>query len=343
MAAELRQLYDRGTAFFTKESIRDLGSQLQVINARLKDEGHCDAKAEVLITDVNGTRVRKSIPMRPPPYSAPPFPAPAWAETSSSDPGQEKEEADVVEAGAAPRDSEVTIEHFIYYQSYQALLIHGGTRAVVPALDYRLRDRTTRELVPRYASLPLDDVRGRLAAEMRALGAEGGCWAQLRATLRAAAPRMPAVTKIVAFAMGTISLRDHPNRSYTRSLQQHALVLAIRSILDEEREEGRGGLACFAQDPEYSEVDKAVLREHGITVLEDPQGFLDVDEGSVVLSFSPNVPVKQIVADIARPAMIMWEPPHGAEEWKKHKCIRWINGIQEDRLPKTLEESEAST
>ncbi|CAK7218523.1 hypothetical protein SCUCBS95973_003517 [Sporothrix curviconia] len=63
---------------------------------------------------------------------------------------------------------------------------------------------------------------------------------------------------------------------------------------------------CFAQDPAYDAADRAVLAMEGISVLEDPYGFLAVDETSVVISVAPSVPVRQIVADIARPAAMIW-------------------------------------
>ncbi|CAK7202955.1 hypothetical protein SEUCBS139899_005682 [Sporothrix eucalyptigena] len=63
---------------------------------------------------------------------------------------------------------------------------------------------------------------------------------------------------------------------------------------------------CFAQDPAYDAADRTVLAMEGISVLEDPYGFLAVDETSVVISVAPSVPVRQIVADIARPAAMIW-------------------------------------
>ncbi|KAJ7869313.1 hypothetical protein B0H14DRAFT_3132371, partial [Mycena olivaceomarginata] len=33
-------------------------------------------------------------------------------------------------------------------------------------------------------------------------------------------------------------------------------------------------IQCFAQDPIYSDMDKQLLGKHGITVLDDPRGFL---------------------------------------------------------------------
>ncbi|KAK3904685.1 hypothetical protein C8A05DRAFT_31504 [Staphylotrichum tortipilum] len=64
---------------------------------------------------------------------------------------------------------------------------------------------------------------------------------------------------------------------------------------------------CYAQDPVYEDVDHEVLGELGMTVLEHPRGFLEVDEAAVVFSLAPNVAVRQVVADIARPAVMVWE------------------------------------
>jgi hypothetical protein len=71
-------------------------------------------------------------------------------------------------------------------------------------------------------------------------------------------------------------------------------------------ERKNGILNCYAQDPDYTEIDKLVLKEHGITTLEDPRGFLEIESSTVVISICADVPVKQIVADIARPAIMIW-------------------------------------
>ena len=65
-------------------------------------------------------------------------------------------------------------------------------------------------------------------------------------------------------------------------------------------------IRCYAQDPIYTSIDKQVLRDVGITVVDNPKGFLEVDEASVVFCSYPNIPIRQVVADIARPALIIW-------------------------------------
>jgi hypothetical protein len=54
-------------------------------------------------------------------------------------------------------------------------------------------------------------------------------------------------------------------------------------------------------------VDKAVLEEVVIHVLDDPLGFLKVDDSNIVIFFAPSLPVRQIVADTALPAIIIWD------------------------------------
>lgn len=64
---------------------------------------------------------------------------------------------------------------------------------------------------------------------------------------------------------------------------------------------------CFAQDPTHTEMDAQILLEHGITVVDDPRVFLKVDESSAVIALAQDIPVKEIIADIARPALIIWD------------------------------------
>lgn len=70
---------------------------------------------------------------------------------------------------------------------------------------------------------------------------------------------------------------------------------------------GHGPIQCYAQAPVYTEADKQVLAHEGITVLDDPKGFLELDEQTAVFSVGPQVPVRQITADLTRPAMMVWQ------------------------------------
>lgn len=58
--------------------------------------------------------------------------------------------------------------------------------------------------------------------------------------------------------------------------------------------------------PPYTDTYSQVLQLLGITVLDDPRAFLQVDDYTVVLSLSPDIPVRQIITDIARPVILLW-------------------------------------
>ncbi|KIX03742.1 uncharacterized protein Z518_07295 [Rhinocladiella mackenziei CBS 650.93] len=111
------------------------------------------------------------------------------------------------------------------------------------------------------------------------------------------------VNKIIAFACGPMAFSDQAPWAI-RSAYQHALVITLRDILSELQGHPIG---CYAQDPGYTDIDRDVLENSAITILDDPQGFLEVDDSTVVLSFGADIPVRQIIADIARPAMMIWD------------------------------------
>ncbi|KAI0108468.1 hypothetical protein F4814DRAFT_59253 [Daldinia grandis] len=146
---------------------------------------------------------------------------------------------------------------------------------------------------------------------------------QLKKLLKSKRAQLSNVKKIVVFALGT--LLTNGSRVSTSSMVQHALVLGLQQMLSKARagdnrisgifqtikgswsknDAAKPLIPCFAQDPAYLPRDKTVLSEAGITVIEDPWGFLEVDHTSIVVSIDPNIPVRQIIADIARPVAII--------------------------------------
>jgi hypothetical protein len=104
------------------------------------------------------------------------------------------------------------------------------------------------------------------------------------------------IRKIVAFACGSIA--QNKECLATISLYQHCLILSLKQLLE---------IDCFVQDPAYSEIDRRVFSDLSITHLHDPQGFLEVDEFTIVVSICPNVPVRNIVSDITQPAVMIWD------------------------------------
>lgn len=113
------------------------------------------------------------------------------------------------------------------------------------------------------------------------------------------------VSRLVGFALGDITAEDLEGRAPVRSAMQHAFLLTLQDILRERQHVSQ--LPCYAQDIAYNETDKTILAESGCTVLDDPQGFVEVDDESVVVSLYPNCPVKEIIHDLAKPAVIIWD------------------------------------
>ncbi|KAK4034798.1 hypothetical protein C8A01DRAFT_18456 [Parachaetomium inaequale] len=126
-------------------------------------------------------------------------------------------------------------------------------------------------------------------------------------SILAATGVLPSINNVVALACGSIT-RLVDDLDSRRSVSQHALVLAVRDFV-ENNEKGEGTVKCFAQDPIYVPMDKQVLGEVGITVVDDPSAWLEVDEGSVVIAIAPTIPVEEVLADIARPVAIITLAP----------------------------------
>lgn len=138
--------------------------------------------------------------------------------------------------------------------------------------------------------------------------------------------RLSGIDKIIGFGLGYITGREYTGDVDSRKdgpCTQHALMITLARYL--EREAGCV-IKCYAQDPAYSDTCKAVLGARGVEILEPENGFLLVDEKTVVLSFSPNIPVRQVVADLARPAIMIWDRILVPEQrpWARMKRGGWI-------------------
>jgi hypothetical protein len=115
------------------------------------------------------------------------------------------------------------------------------------------------------------------------------------------------VSKIVCFALGSLSPRPGSDGSSSRTHAiQHA---AVETLISYFKERAGHDIYCYAQDPAYSDSDKEFLETIGIDVIEDPNGFLEVDENTFVVSISPDVPVNIIVPDLQQPAAMLWNTP----------------------------------
>lgn len=112
------------------------------------------------------------------------------------------------------------------------------------------------------------------------------------------------ITKIVGFAFGSIALTDVEADYAFRSAFQHALLVTLKDLLCEKLSTEK--IACYVQDPLYTNCDRLLLGAHGINVLDDPDGLIEVNNSTLVISCAPDIPIRQIVTDIAQPAIMIW-------------------------------------
>ncbi|KAL1597838.1 hypothetical protein SLS60_008325 [Paraconiothyrium brasiliense] len=123
--------------------------------------------------------------------------------------------------------------------------------------------------------------------------------------LQSGAPR---INKVVCMGLGSLTRQTGSLNgldAWFRPYSQHIVALSIAHALDdlykqhhERYGEDQSRVRVLAQDPGYSNTDKQVLAENDITVLEDPNGLLAIDENTFVISAFPSFPLYEIIADM---------------------------------------------
>ncbi|KAF2969589.1 hypothetical protein GQX73_g3962 [Xylaria multiplex] len=90
---------------------------------------------------------------------------------------------------------------------------------------------------------------------------------------------------------------------------QHLAAVSIKEYIELKY---KTEIRLMAQNSAYTQDTMAILRRQGFEILgtSQIQGFLEVDENTVVISLSPNTCVKEILADLARPAVFITLPYH---------------------------------
>lgn len=113
------------------------------------------------------------------------------------------------------------------------------------------------------------------------------------------------LSKVIALGLGSLTSLSRVDE---HCVHQHALVTALHSTLVQRGILSSSGSSSerYVQDPAYTQRDRDILHSAGLTVLQDPQAFLDLDESSVLVNIGPDFPVEEIVADICRPGIIIW-------------------------------------
>jgi hypothetical protein len=168
------------------------------------------------------------------------------------------------------------------------------------------RDANTKEQIWNPPTLPAHDLQQALVDAASTWEATDH-YRQLQSTLSELSAPLH-INKITAFALGSLTLKSQPSPI---NILQHALHLALGKLLVPAGQD----LRWYAQDPQYTDPDKQALEAMGITVLDDPHVFLEVDSHSIVLSIGADVPVRQIITDISRPAVIIWDSQISAGRW----------------------------
>ncbi|KAJ6008505.1 hypothetical protein N7540_012481 [Penicillium herquei] len=125
----------------------------------------------------------------------------------------------------------------------------------------------------------------------------------------------PRAKKVVCFGLGEFS-RSAPNWFKKRndvwgsradvdhssdSMIQHTVALTMARLCGNEE------VSLLAQDPDYTEASEGILSNKSFQIVDryGAGGFAEIDDDSIVISAFPNAPVKQIIADLARPVLIV--------------------------------------
>ncbi|KAK4182845.1 hypothetical protein QBC35DRAFT_509213 [Podospora australis] len=305
---KVRQLYDSGVPFFTKDALRHMASLLQT--TRQSGNNDNDQKLTIMGLDGHTTEITcdhgKIMP--------------------NQGPFGRREDNIGYEAVWNSCITYTTINQLLWPDNITSG-VHGDDMPYFPmSISYRLKYRhsqTKAEVIvtevmedsPMFVRMPL--LHARQAFEHQRLQFRNSPQAaEVRSVLDSYA-EFPTVKKIVAFACGSLLWDAEALGGATHSLPQHALALFVRDYFSEKQ---GGAVQCFAQEPDYQDADCEILEEVGVTVLEDPWGFIEVDDETVVLAFSPDVPVRQIVADLARPGLMFWNSGWHADAHDTKGC-----------------------
>jgi hypothetical protein len=286
--APINAIYDSGTPLFTKAAIASLLRQIDESGMqRVQTE---PLSLKLSIAGIDGNMVDTSLHIGVEHLMPPNWPR--------------------------PEDGSILMDAMLYIDFRPADYLTSIASSYISDFDPRKAFLTMRvdvlavpvllatgEVMPDGPVRPAPETRAVLQQEKAKWDASAAC-RELIATLQgvADAGRLPHVDKVVAFACNRPSVVERAERVAA----EHALVLSIRDFFA-----ARNGptttVQCYAQEPLYEDVDREVLEELGMTVLDHPRGFLEVDESAAVFSQAPGVAVRQIVADIARPALMIWD------------------------------------
>ncbi|KAL2015574.1 hypothetical protein VTK56DRAFT_5207 [Thermocarpiscus australiensis] len=291
IADRLCSLYEQGVPFFSKSTFRYLLRQLDHCrtNPCPANKNHWDSDQDgtgIAIPAIDGTVVETEL------------------KTGLVMPGDKRNTEFVLMDPYLRYRAFQHLHHDILTASVSSEWSYCPTRLVYPMKRRRIR---TGKFLDSFKHEDPEVVQEALEEGIKQWEGSRNC-RHLRDLFDAIMP--PKVNKIVAFACSTMTAKS----LQPRTVYQHCLLLTILDILRSRRSEEQPEIRCFAQDPFYTDTDEEVLGKAGVTVVQDPRGFSEVDDQSVVVSFAPDAPIRQIVADIARPAVMIWDRVKGEVE-----------------------------
>jgi hypothetical protein len=134
--------------------------------------------------------------------------------------------------------------------------------------------------------------------------------------------QIPRISSIICFGLGAPSTEHSALAKHSHL--QHALIVTLRQWLGK-RDPG-AHVTVLCQDPVYCDLDKELIKNLNMSVMSDPTAFLKIDEESLVYTVSPNICVRQITADMRRPAAMIWNTVMPTTELElkaqKESCAR---------------------
>lgn len=289
----IQALYDSGAPFFRKTDMRDLRDQLT--RARTGENVHVrDLDGKIVEIEVETGKIL--------------FPG--------ADPDTERV---MYVLPCMPLEGEqgLTIRStapYIQYIPFEDLVVfHQGYNKFCPRLAYcnmRVRYRTAKRrkasqefVLPRPR--PYDVVK-RYFDNIQCQWNKDEACARFKSIIE---PALSRCNNVVGFGLGEFSQKLRWTKG---SVYQHALLLSLRDSLTSYHADDK--IMCYSQDPAYTVNDQRLLNEYGVTAVDDPEGALQVDDSSIVLSCGPNAPIKEIIAEIAQPALIIWCKEHRWED-----------------------------
>ncbi|KAJ6037058.1 hypothetical protein N7540_001337 [Penicillium herquei] len=277
--AQIEELYQSGVPFFTKEMMREAMKEIRRPLAKGDN---------VYLKDMNGAMV-----------------------------AYQMGHGDIQEfpnADDADRELEYLISDTVIQYNDRAGMRHsifwGEYEPKKPFLcplsinnNALVRDKATKEIVP-FPCAKADVALSHFQKDLEAWNKTEMC-ANVKRILDSAAQHLE-IKKLVAVSLDSVSRHRDWEMEWKqegRSGYQHGLALTLRDWV---KEKNSGvDVPCFAQDPAYLDPDKEILPQYGFQIIDDPEAWLEMDDFSVVISISSNVPSKVIIADISRPAVVI--------------------------------------